>query len=114
MTEAVFQKKFRYHHGQLRGALIESALNILKEKGLTGLSLRALALATGVTQAAPYSHFRDKDDLLAVVAETGFQRVALQMAEDAAGFRDTQARIEKLMTSYVRFATENKTLFHSL
>lgn len=111
MTEAVFQKKFKYHHGQLREALIESALTILKEKGLEGLNLRALALATGVTPAAPYSHFRDKNDLLAVVAEAGFQRLALQMAEDATGLKDTRTRIEKLMTSYIRFAAENKTLF---
>jgi AcrR family transcriptional regulator len=111
MTEAGFQKKFRYHHGQLREALIDSALKILKEKGLDGLNLRALALATGVTQAAPYSHFRDKDDLLATVAEAGFQRLALQMAEDATGCRDTRTRIEKLMVSYIRFAAENKNLF---
>jgi AcrR family transcriptional regulator len=111
MTEAIFQKKFKYHHGQLREALIEQALNILKEQGRDGLSLRALALATGVTQAAPYSHFRDKDDLLSAVAEAGFQRLALQMAEDATGLKDTRARIEKLMTSYIRFAVENKALF---
>jgi AcrR family transcriptional regulator len=111
-AEAVFQKKFKYHHGQLREALIESALNILSEKGIEGINLRALAQATGVTPAAPYSHFRDKDDLLAAVAEAGFQRLALQMAVDATGLKDTQARIGKLMTSYIRFAVENKALFH--
>jgi len=111
MAEAVFQKKFKYHHGQLREALIESALNILKEKGIKGLNLRDLARATGVTPAAPYSHFSDKDELLAAVAASGFQRLALQMAEDATGCRDTRSRIEKLLTSYVRFAMENKPLF---
>jgi len=107
----VFKKKVKYHHGQLREALIESALNILKEKGITALSLRNLAKATRVTQAAPYSHFRDKDDLLAAVAETGFQRLALQMAEDATGMHDTRERIEKLVASHIRFALENKHLF---
>lgn len=110
-AEAVFQKKFKYHHGQLRGALIESALNILKAEGIEGINLRALARATGVTPAAPYSHFRDKDDLLAAIAEAGFQKLALQMAEDATGLKDTRARIEKLMASYIRFAVENKALF---
>lgn len=110
-TAAVFQKKFRYHHGELRSALIEAALDILKDKGMEHLSLRTLAKATGVTQAAPYSHFRDKDDLLAAVAETGFQRLALQMAEDATGTANTQERIEKLMASYIRFALANKPLF---
>lgn len=105
------QKIFRYHHGQLREALISSALRLLNEEGVESLSLRALAKISGVTQAAPYSHFSNKDELLAAVAETGFQRLALQMAEDATGCRDTRERIEKLMTSYIRFAVENKSLF---
>ena len=86
-------------------------MSILVKDGVDGLSLRALAKATGVTQAAPYSHFRDKDELLAAVAETGFQRLAFQMADDATGETTTTGRIEKLMTSYIRFAQENKSLF---
>ena len=109
--KSVFQKKAKYHHGHLREALIESALDILRNRGIDALSLRTLAKATNVTQAAPYSHFRDKDELLAAVAETGFQRLALQMASGATGMRDTQERIEKLVSSYVRFAVENKPLF---
>ena len=110
-TAPVSQKKLRYHHGELRSALIEAALEILARDGMEGLSLRVLARATGVTQAAPYSHFRDKDDLLAAVAETGFQRLALQMAEEATGQPSIQARIEKLMSTYIRFAVANKSLF---
>ncbi len=106
-----FQKKFRYHHGNLREALIHAALHLLETKGVDGLSLRSLGKALGVTQAAPYSHFRDKDDLLAAIAETGFQRLALSMAEDATGAATTQERIERLMTSYIHFAQSNKALF---
>jgi AcrR family transcriptional regulator len=106
-----FQKKFKYHHGNLREALIAAALDILQEKGVEELSLRALAKATGVTQAAPYSHFRDKDELLAAIAESGFQRLALQMAEDAAGQRAPRERVESLIFSYLRFATSNAALF---
>ncbi len=106
-----FQKKFKYHHGNLRDALLNAAMTILTTGGIDGLSLRALAKATGVTQAAPYSHFRDKDELLAAVAETGFQRLAFQMADDATGETTVQGRIEKLMTSYIRFAQANKPLF---
>lgn len=108
---AAFQKKFKYHHGQLREALIESAQQLLHTEGIEALSLRTLAKSAGVTQAAPYSHFRDKDDLLATVAEAGFQRLALQMAENATGLKDTSARVRSLMTSYIRFACENKALF---
>lgn len=105
------QKKKNYHHGELRAALIDAALVILKDRGMEHLSLRVLARATQVTVTAPYSHFRDKDDLLAAIAETGFQRLALQMAEDATRLKDTRQRIEKLMVSYIRFAAENKQLF---
>ena len=90
-TNSVSQKKFKYHHGELRSALIEAAVDILATSGMENLSLRVLARATGVTQAAPYSHFRNKDDLLAAVAETGFQRLALQMAEEATGQPSVQA-----------------------
>jgi AcrR family transcriptional regulator len=111
MTEAVFQKKFRYHHGNLRDALLQAAQSILQEQGIEALSLRTLAKATGVTQAAPYSHFRDKNDLLAAVAEKGFQSLALGMAEAATGAPTIQTRIEKLLTAYIEFACANKTLF---
>src|SRR5690349_12922876 len=87
-----FQKKFRYHHGNLRDALLAAGAEILAEEGIEGLSLRALAKATVVTQAAPYTHFRDKDDLLAAIAENGFQRLALKMAEEAAGASSVQER----------------------
>src|SRR3954469_25738275 len=100
----VAEKKSGYHHGGVRPALIEAALAILGQEGMDGISLRTLARATGVTQAAHYSHFRDKDDLLAAVAETGFQRLALQMAEEATGQQGARARIEKLMGAYIRFA----------
>ncbi len=110
--KADLQKKFRYHHGNLREAAIAAALEILARDGVAGLSLRALAKATGVTPTAFYeSHFGDKDELLAAVAETGFQRLALQMAEDATGAPTTQERIERLAVSYIRFATQNKPLF---
>jgi AcrR family transcriptional regulator len=106
-----FQKKFRYHHGNLRESLLAVALELLASEGAGNLSLRQLAKATGVSQAAPYTYFRDKDELLAAVAELGFQRLALQMAEDATGAATTRERIEKLMTSYIRFARQNKPLF---
>lgn len=108
---ADLQKKFKYHHGNLRDALLRAARDLLESEGVDGLSLRALAKATGVTQAAPYSHFRDKDDLLAAIAEEGFQRLALQMAEEATGAASARQRIERLMVSYIRFAQTNKALF---
>lgn len=108
---ADLQKKFKYHHGNLRDSLLAAALDILSTQGIDALSLRSLAKATGVTQAAPYSHFRDKDDLLAAVAESGFQQLAMAMVENATGALTPQERVEKLITSYIQFALDNKPLF---
>lgn len=109
--EHKFQKNFRYHHGNLRSTLIEAALEILQTEGIEALSLRRVARASFVSQAAPYSHFRDKNDLMAAIAETGFQKLAMTMADDAAGIKSSRAQIEKLIESYIRFAAENKALF---
>jgi AcrR family transcriptional regulator len=109
--EKSFQKKLRYHHGDLRACLIAAGVDILEREGVEALSLRATARATGVSQAAPYSHFSDKDALLAAIAETGFQRLALQMAEGAAGVRTVRERVERLILSYILFAQNNKSLF---
>ncbi|TCK17952.1 TetR family transcriptional regulator [Thiogranum longum] len=65
-----------YHHGNLRQALIQAAVPVLKKKGLVGLSLRGLATALGVSHGAPYRHFSNKTALLEAIAATGF--VALQ------------------------------------
>jgi len=111
MTRADLQKKFRYHHGNLRDALLAASLDILAADGVEALSLRTIAKATGVSATAPYSHFRDKEDLLAAIAETGFQKLALSMAERAAGAKTAEEKIERLIGAYIRFAQENKPLF---
>ena len=111
-TEESIQQKKGYHHGNLREALVATGLAMLEKDGIDTISLRQVAKATGVSQAAPYSHFRDKTDLLAAIAEAGFQRLALQMAEDATGKHDTRTRIEALALSYIRFASDNQALFH--
>jgi len=81
-------KKSTYHHGNLREALIASALEILKEGTLQDLSLRALARKAGVSQTAPYRHFEDKEALIVVLIQEGSNlmqksmRLALEKSED--------------------------------
>ncbi len=104
-------KKGAYHHGNLREALIAAAADILAEEGIEALSLRKAARRAGVSQAAPYSHFRDKTDLLASVAEIGFQRLALKMVDDAQGVRDPFEKLQAISTSYIDFAARNAPLF---
>ncbi len=67
--------KKSYHHGNLRKALVEAAIPVLKKKGVVGLSLRELAISLGVSHGAPYRHFRNKGELLEAVAATGFSEL---------------------------------------
>lgn len=63
----------RYHHGNLRQALIDAAVDQIKTHGIDKLSLRGLARAVGVSQTAPYRHFEDKNQLLADIATQAFE-----------------------------------------
>lgn len=100
-----------YHHGNLPEALLRSARELLQEEGLEALSLRAVARRAGVSQAAPYHHFKDKITLMAAVAEQGHRELATTCMEfyqpDLPGY-------EGLLTmgvGYLTFAKENPELF---
>ena len=69
------QQKGPYHHGNLRSALIEASLRILREDGLDALSLRRAAREANVSPAAPYRHFKDKQTLLCSLSEYGFREL---------------------------------------
>src|SRR5690554_1547560 len=62
-----------YHHGNLREALVAAALRLIAEKGPWGVTFAEAARAAGVSPAAPYRHFRDRDALLADVARRGYE-----------------------------------------
>lgn len=64
-----------YHHGDLKNALIEAAIPLLAEHGIAGLSLREVARVVGVGHAAPYRHFRNKQELLQAIAIYGFGKL---------------------------------------
>ena len=70
-----------YHHGDLRRALTEAALRIVERDGLPALSLRAVAREAGVSPAAPYHHFKDKQELMLAVGAEGFARLGEVMLE---------------------------------
>ena len=68
-----------YHHGDLKNALIQAGMEILAEEGLGSLSLRKVAKQAGVSHAAPYSHFKDKQALIAAISTEGFKRLYIQI-----------------------------------
>ena len=80
-----------YHHGNLREALIQAALDLIAEKGPTGFTFAEAARSAGVSPAAPYRHFRDRDELLSDVAMRGFEHVRGRAGEGA-GTRAARTR----------------------
>jgi AcrR family transcriptional regulator len=102
----------RYHHGDLPRALLDAALHILKTKGPDALTLRAAARMAGVSQAAPYRHFANKEAILRAVAEDGFH--ALMAAMDQAGAAARESPLERLRAvglGYVTFAVSHPSHF---
>jgi AcrR family transcriptional regulator len=100
-----------YHHGNLRGALVERALVMLEKVGPAELSLRSLAAATGVSRAAPYNHFADKGELLSAIAAAGLQKLAENMRSQDVQPSTPRDRFLAVGRAYVRFALENPNLF---
>jgi len=98
-------QKNDYHHGDLRNALISAGVEALAEQGIQGLSLRKLAKELGVSHNAPYQHFKDKEALVAAIAEQGFYMLteSVEQAADAAG-DGALKRLHSAAQSYVGFA----------
>jgi AcrR family transcriptional regulator len=100
-----------YHHGDLRRALIDASLALISEEGFNALSLREVARRAGVTHAAPYRHFADKEALLAAVAEEGFRSMAAQMRERMARESHPAERLIACGVAYVLFAVQHPAHF---
>jgi AcrR family transcriptional regulator len=101
-----------YHHGNLRQSLLENSLQLLHDEGIAGLSLRRLAELTGVSRAAPYHHFKDKQALLAAVAEQGFAQLALLLQQVVSDEQISLAqRLQQAVLGYLQFAQSQPALY---
>jgi AcrR family transcriptional regulator len=96
-----------YHHGDLAAALVKAAVELIEERGLAALSLRECARRAGVSHAAPYRHFEDKNALLLAVALQGSQWLAAAGEAAMAGIADPRKRLDAYGVAYVRFAFEH-------
>jgi AcrR family transcriptional regulator len=94
-----------YHHGNLKEALLQAALDLIGQKGAAGFTFADAARMAGVSPAAPYRHFRDRDELLSSIAQRGFEQfeAALGGAWDD-GRPDTMTAFERLGRAYLAFA----------
>jgi AcrR family transcriptional regulator len=95
----------RYHHGNLRRALLDEALRTIRREGVEGLTLRTIGLRLGVSRTALYRHFADKRALLSAVATEGFRRLRERLLEawGSGGVRGFNAT----GVAYIRFAMAN-------
>ena len=104
-----------YHHGNLREALIRAALNLIGEKGPAGFTFADAARAAGVSSAAPYRHFRDRDALMADVAKRGFERFEQRLAAAWDDGRPSPlAALERMGGAYLAFAREEPAYFSAM
>jgi AcrR family transcriptional regulator len=101
----------RYHHGDLRRALIAGALEVLQREGPAGLTLRAAARRAGVSHQAPYHHFADRAALVAAVAEDGFERLSAELEAVQRGTADPVRRLQETGVAYVVFAVRHPEHF---
>lgn len=97
----------RYHHGALREALVQAALDAIRDVGPGGWSLRDLARRAGVSHAAPAHHFGDKRGLLTAIATDGYRRLAAEL--DAAW--QMSGSFLEVGVAYVRFAVRHRAHF---
>lgn len=106
--------KRAYHHGDLRRALVDAALAEIREDGAHGLSLRRVAARAGVSHAAPYRHFADREALLAAVAEQGFAGMAVRMDARAGEHGDPVEALIEIGVAYVEFAATHPAHFTAM
>lgn len=104
-----------YHHGNLKEALVRAALELIAEKGPAGFTFAEAARSAGVSPAAPYRHFRDRDELLADVARRGFEQftAALEAAWDG-GKPGPFAAFERLGKAYLAFARSEPAYYSAM
>ena len=104
-----------YHHGNLREALIRAALNLIAEKGPAGFTFADAARSAGVSSAAPYRHFRDRQALLADVARRGFELFEERLSRAwNEGRPDPFVAFENVGRAYLAFAREEPAFYSAM
>ena len=100
-----------YHHGDLRSTLLEAALATVQRDGVEGLSFRELARIANVSPGAPYHHFRDKGELLAMLAKRGFEALQAELERSCSAGSDPTTCLHQLVQAYLGFARSSPKLY---
>jgi AcrR family transcriptional regulator len=100
-----------YHHGNLKAALIDGAVELIAERGVRRFSLAELSRRLGVTVAAPYRHFATRDELLAAVAVRSLHEFGEALTSQSSRTDPPPQRLAAMAAAYVRFAAEQPAMF---
>jgi len=104
-----------YHHGNLREALIDAALNLIAQKGPAGFTFADAARSAGVSSAAPYRHFRDRDALVADVARRGFELFETHLEKAWGGGKPEPFKaFESVGRAYLGFARSEPAYYSAM
>lgn len=103
-----------YHHGNLREALVNAALDLIAKKGPTGFTFADAARSAGVSSAAPYRHYRDREALLADVALRGFEQFVEQLERASGSSRDPFEALESACRAYLEFARHQPAYYSAM
>src|SRR6202012_3208398 len=104
-----------YHHGNLKEALLQAALDLIAQKGAAGFTFADAARMAGVSPAAPYRHFRDRDEFLSSIAQRGFEQFeAVLTAAWDDGRPDTVTAFERVGKAYLGFAREEPAFYSAM
>jgi AcrR family transcriptional regulator len=102
----------KYHHGDLKNALIKAGGEILSKEGVGGLSLRKVAQRAGVSHSAPYAHFPDKQSLIAAISTEGFNQLYHKLnAAISKHANDPKQQLVEGTRAYIQFAIDHKDTF---
>jgi AcrR family transcriptional regulator len=104
----------RYHHGDLRTALIDTTLELIAERGVRGFSVAEASRRLGVAASAPYAHFADRDDLLAAITVRAWEGLLAEVRPAIDRVGPPADRLAEMARGYVRFAATHQALFEVL
>jgi AcrR family transcriptional regulator len=113
-TAASRGKGGRYHHGDLKAALIDTSVGLIAEDGVRAFSVAEASRRLGVAVSAPYAHFADREELLAAVAVRTYQLFRAELAPELDRFPEPAEQLAAIARAYVRFAGTHRALFSML
>ncbi len=101
----------KYHHGDLRRAIMEAAVEMIEETGLEKMSLREIARKLGVTTAAPYHHFKDRHALMVALAQEGYAELLATLSTSRSDAGSAAAELDGAVLAFLRFALRRRAVY---